>query len=102
MKKNLLFKVLLLALMGALTSASAVVAEPTSFANFVNVLFEIVKGTAGQLAMALILGFSGYKAWQTNSWGPLIWGAVAIVLIAGGPIIAHSLTTNVNTFMNLP
>ncbi len=102
MKKNLLVKVLFLMLVGIVSTASAVVTEPGSFANYLDVFFAMVKGTGGNLAMALIMIFSGYKAWQNATATPLIWGALAAVLIAAAPYLSTNLTANVSTFMDLP
>ena len=89
---------MLVALVG---TASAAVSEPGSITNYLGVLFSMLKGTAGQLGMALIAIFSGYKAWANSTSAPIIWGAIAIILIAAAPYIAPSLTSNVGTFMDL-
>ena len=100
--KNPLFKqILFLMLLGIATTASAAVTEPGSFSNYMNVFFEMIKGTAGKLAMALIMMFAGYKAYQNATPTPIIWGALAVVLIAASPYIATHLATNVSTFTNL-
>jgi hypothetical protein len=83
---------------GFFTMASAV-SEPESFANYTNVFFEILKGTGGNLAMALIIVFAGVKAATSHNWAPLIWGALAVVLIAAAPTMSGSLTSTVSTFM---
>jgi cell division protein FtsW (lipid II flippase) len=102
MKENSLARVFLVLVgLGFLTMASAAVSEPGSFSNYVNVFFEMVKGTGGNLAMALIMMFAGYKAYQNATATPIIWGALAVVLIAASPYIADNLTTNVKTFMDL-
>ena len=100
--KSILIKLLLLLAIGALTTAAAAVTEPGSFKNYLDVFFAMVKGTGGNLAMALIMMFSGYKAWQNGTAAPLIWGALAVVLIAASPYVSTSLSTNVQTFMVLP
>ena len=98
MKKDFALKLLLIIAIGMVATASAAtVAAPQSFDNYVNVFFEMVKGTGGNLAMALIMMFGGYKAYQNATPTPLIWAAIAAVLIAGSPYIANSLTTNVGT-----
>lgn len=102
MKKNFLTKILFLLLFGFVATASAAVSEPGSFANYINVFVTMLKGTGGNLAIALILIFSGLKAWQNASSAPIIWGALASVLIAASPYMSTSLTTNVSTFVNLP
>ena len=102
MKKNLLAKLSFLMLVGIVATASAAVTEPGSFKNYLDVFFAMVKGTGGNLAMALIMMFSGYKAWQNATATPLIWGALASVLIAAAPYLSTNLTANVSTFMNLP
>jgi len=99
MNKSLLTKVMVLVLLGVITTASAAVTEPGSFKNYLDVFFEMVKGTGGNLAMALIMMFAGYKAYQNATPTPLIWGALAVVLIAASPYVASNLTTNVSTFM---
>ena len=101
-KNGMFIKFLLLMTIGIVVSASAAVSAPGSFNNYVDVFFAMVKGTGGNLAMALIMMFSGYKAYQNATPTPLIWGAIAAVLIAASPYIANSLTTNVSTFTNLP
>ncbi len=97
MKKIFIGLAILVAL-GVATSVSAA-SEPESFTNYVDVFFEMVKGTAGQLVMALIMMFAGHKAYENRTVGPLIWGAVAVVLIAAAPTMSTSLTTSVGTFM---
>jgi len=99
MNKSLLTKVLILVLLGVVTTASAAVTEPGSFKNYLDVFFAMVKGTGGNLAMALIMMFAGYKAYQNATPTPLIWGALAVVLIAASPYLSTNLTTNVRTFM---
>lgn len=101
MKNNIFRTVALILAIGMMTQASAVVTEPGSFSNYLDVFFEMVKGTGGNLAMALIMMFAGYKAYQNATPTPLIWGALAVVLIAGSPYISSNLTTNVSTFMDL-
>lgn len=102
MKKNILVKILFLLLVGFVATASAVVTEPGSFTNYLDVFFAMVKGTGGNLAMALIMMFAGYKAYQNANPAPLIWGALAVVLIAASPYMSTSLTDNAQTFMSLP
>ena len=101
MNKSLLTKVLILVLLGVITTASAAVTEPGSFKNYLDVFFAMVKGTGGNLAMALIMMFAGYKAYQNATPTPLIWGALAVVLIAAAPYLANNLTENVETFTEL-
>jgi len=93
--------ILILMALGAITMLSAAVTEPGSFKNYLDVFFEMVKGTGGNLAMALIMMFAGYKAYQNATAAPLIWGALAVVLIAGAPYISSNLSSNVSTFMDL-
>ena len=99
MNKSLLTKVTVLVLLGIITTASAAVTEPGSFKNYLDVFFAMVKGTGGNLAMALIMMFAGYKAYQNATPTPLIWGALAVVLIAASPYLSTNLTDNVQTFM---
>lgn len=101
MKNKVLQRIMFLLLIGFVASASAATSEPGSIANYLAVLFDLLKGTAGQLAMALIAIFSGYKAWANSTSAPIIWGAIAILLIAGSPYIAEHLTSNVGTYMDL-
>lgn len=105
MKQNIqhsmMMKVLLILTLGIITTASAAVAEPGSFSNYANVFFEMIKGTGGKLAMALIMMFGGYKAYQNATPTPLLWAALASVLIAAAPYLADNLTTNVKTFTDL-
>ena len=100
MKINLLGKVSILMLLGIMVAASAATtpAMPGVLENYLNVLFAMVKGTGGNLAMALIMMFAGYKSYQNAVPTPLIWGALAVILIAASPYIAAGLTTNVQTF----
>ena len=98
---SLFSKILFLLALGIITTASAAVTEPGSFANYVGVFFEMVKGTAGKLAMALIMMFAGYKAYQNATPTPLLWGAIAVVLIAAAPYLANNLTANVEVFTDL-
>ena len=102
MKSNkFLQRALLLLLIGFVATASAAVSEPGSITNYLGVLFSMLKGTAGQLAMALIAIFSGYKAWANSTSTPIIWGAIAIILIAAAPYMAPNLTENVSSYMDL-
>jgi len=101
MKNSIVTKVLIIMAIGLMTVASAEVTEPGSFANYLEVFFQMVKGTGGNLAMALIMMFAGYKAYQNATPTPLLWGALAVVLIAASPYISTNLTANVETFMDL-
>jgi len=102
MKKNkILQRVAFMLFIALVGTASAAVSEPGSISNYLDVLFSLLKGTAGQLGMALIAIFSGYKAWANSTSAPIIWGVIAIILIAAAPYMAPNLTTNVGTFMDL-
>ncbi|MFA6195377.1 MAG: hypothetical protein WC656_01880 [Sulfurimonas sp.] len=101
MKKNLFIKIVLILMVGLVATASAAVTEPGSFKNYLDVFFAMVKGTGGNLAMALIMMFAGYKAYQNATPTPLLWGALAVVLIAAAPYIAVNMTANVETMIAL-
>ena len=95
MKINLLGKVSILMLLGIMVAASAATGEPSALSAYAGILFAMVKGTAGKIAMALIMMFAGYKSYQNAVPTPLIWGALAVILIAGAPYIAGGLVDNV-------
>ena len=101
MSSPLMKTILLMMVLGLITTASAAVTEPGSFSNYLDVFFQMVKGTAGKLAMALIMMFAGYKAYQNATPTPLLWGALAVVLIAAAPYLATHLANNVETFTDL-
>lgn len=100
MKKNMFFKAFVLfALLGVLTSASAAVTEPGAFKSYLEIFLEMIKGTAGNLVMVLIIIFAGIKAWQVGDKAPLMWGAAAVIAIAAAPSVAPNLTSNITSII---
>lgn len=100
MKINKLITVIsALLLFGFLTTASAAVSEPGAFKSYLEIFLEMIKGTAGNLVMVLIIIFAGIKAWQVGDKAPLMWGAAAVIAIAAAPSVAPNLTENINSII---
>lgn len=91
-------KVLLIMLLLGLTTTGAYAAGINLFALAKDSFFELASSYVFLVVIGVILFVTGLKVMETHSMSPLIWGGVAVAVIAIVPIAAPNSIDFFKTF----